>query len=61
MDPVFKRPHTLGYLATLGISQRRPINLINDVTPADEPVKVSLATRCQVQDKDASAEIPEKR
>lgn len=58
---MFKSLHILGHLSTLGIPQRRSINLINDITLTNKLVKVSLAARCQVQDKDTSAEIPEKK
>lgn len=58
---MFKSLHILGHLSTFGIPQRCSINLINDVTPTNKLVKVSLTARCQVQDKDASAEIPEKK
>lgn len=58
---MFKSLHILGHLSTLGVPQRRSIDLIDDVTPTNKLVKVSLTARCQVQDEDASAQIPEKK
>lgn len=61
MNTVLTILHRLRYLSTLGIPQRGSVNLINDVTPTNELVKVSLTTRGQVKDKDTSAEIPERK
>lgn len=50
-----------GYLSTLGIPQRRPVDLINNIAPMHELVDLSLTARRQVEDEDAPAEIPERR
>lgn len=47
------------YLSILGIPERCSIDLINNVTRADKLVHVSLTSRRQVKDEDASTEIPE--